>query len=136
RCGCINDVSDGRKVCSNCGLELEIKCPKCGTTNDANIKVCKCGFRFENIDRALALCEQAEHAIDALDFTIAEAHLSDAIRYWPNSSKVQALKDRLAEFERRVGKEVEKMRGAIKEKRYCEARSQYTNIQKLFSGYS
>lgn len=136
RCGCINDVSDGRKVCSNCGLELEIKCPKCGTTNDANIKVCKCGFRFENIDRALALCEQAEHAIDALDFTIAEAHLSDAIRYWPNSSKVQALKDRLAEFERRVGKEVEKMRGAIKEKRYCEARSQYTNIQKLFLGYS
>lgn len=136
RCGCINDVSVGRKVCSNCGLELEIKCPKCGTTNDANIKVCKCGFRFENIDRALALCEQAEHAIDALDFTIAEAHLSDAIRYWPNSSKVQALKDRLAEFERRVGKEVEKMRGAIKEKRYCEARSQYTNIQKLFSGYS
>lgn len=136
RCGYINDISDGRKVCSNCGLELEIKCPKCGTTNDANIKVCKCGFKFENIDRALALCEQAEHAIDALDFTVAKAHLSDAARYWPNSSKVQALKDRLAEFEQRVGKEVEKMRGAIKEKRYCEARSQYTNIQKLFSGYS
>ena len=28
RCGCINDVSDGRKVCSSCGLELVIKCPK------------------------------------------------------------------------------------------------------------
>lgn len=135
RCGCINDVSDGRKVCRNCGLELEIKCPKCGSVNDANIKVCKCGFRFENIDRALALCEQAEHAIDALDFTVAKAHLSDAARYWPNSSKVQALKDRLAEFEQRVGKEVAKMRDAIKEKRYCEARSQYTSIQKLFSGY-
>lgn len=136
RCGCINDVSDGRKVCSNCGLELEIKCPKCGTANDANIKVCKCGFKFENIDRALALCEQADHAIDALDFTVAKAHLSDAARYWPNSTKVQALKDRLAEFEQRVGKEVAKMREAIKEKRYCEARSQYTSIQKLFSGYS
>lgn len=136
RCGCINDVSDGRKVCSNCGLELEIKCPKCGTTNDANIKVCKCGFKFENIDRALALCEQAEHAIDALDFTVAKAHLSDATRYWTNSSKVQAMKDRLAEFEQRVGKEVAKMRDAIKEKRFCEARSQYSSIQKLFSGYS
>ena len=136
RCGCINDVSDGRKVCSNCGLELEIKCPKCGAANDANIKVCKCGFKFENIDRALALCEQADHAIDALDFTVAKAHLSDAARYWPNSTKVQALKDRLAEFEQRVGKEVAKMREAIKEKRYCEARSQYTSIQKLFSGYS
>lgn len=136
RCGCMNDVSDGRKVCSSCGLELEIKCPKCGTVNDANIKVCKCGFRFENIDRALALCEQAEQAIDALDFTVAKAHLSDAARYWPNSSKVQALKDRLAEFEQRVGKEVAKMRDAIKGKRYCEARSQYASIQKLFSGYS
>lgn len=136
RCGCINDVSDGRKVCSNCGLELEIKCPKCGTSNDANIKVCKCGFKFENIDRALALCEQADHAIDALDFTVAKAHLSDAARYWPNSAKVQDLKDKLTEFEQRVGKEVAKMRDAIKEKRYFEARSQYTSIQKLFSGYS
>lgn len=136
RCGCMNDVSDGRKVCSNCGLELEIKCPKCGIANDANIKVCKCGFQFENIDRALALCEQAEHAIDALDFAVAKAHISDAARYWPNSTKVQALKDRLAEFEQRVGKEVAKMRDAIREKRYCEARNQYTSIQKLFSGYS
>lgn len=136
RCGCINDVSDGRKVCSNCGLELVIRCPKCGTENDANIKVCKCGFRFENIDKALALCEQAENAIDSLDFAVAKAHLSDAERYWPNSPKVKALKERLAEFEQRVGKEVAKMRDAIKEKKYIEARSQYTSIQKLFSGYS
>lgn len=136
RCGCINDVSDGRKVCRNCGSELEIKCPKCGTVNDANIKVCKCGFKFENIDRALALCEQAEYAIDTLDFTVAKAHLSDAARYWPNSAKVQALKDKLTEFEQRVGAAVAKMRDAIKKKRYCEARSQYTSIQKLFSGYS
>lgn len=136
RCGYINDISDGRKVCSNCGLELEIKCPKCGTINNSNIRVCKCGFKFENIDKALALCEQAEYAIDALDFVVAKAHLSDAARYWPNSANVQASQDRLAEFEHRVGKEVKKMRDAIKEKRYCEARSQYTNIKKLFSGYS
>lgn len=136
RCGCINDVSDGRKLCSSCGLELEIKCPKCGTLNDANIKVCKCGFRFENIDKAIALCEQAEHSIDALEFDIARAHLSDAARYWPKSAKIDALKDRLNEFEQRVGKEVAKMREAITEKRYCEAKKQYDGIKKLFSGYS
>ena len=136
RCGCINDVSDGRKVCSNCGLELEIECPKCGTINDANIKVCKCGFKFENIDRAIALCEQAEHAIDALDFVAAKAHLSDAERYWPNSTKLVSLQDRCEEFERRVGKEVAKMHEAIKENRFCEARGQYASIQRLFSGYS
>lgn len=136
RCGCINDVSDGRKVCGNCGLELVIKCPKCGAENDVNINVCKCGFKFANIDRALALCEQAEHSIDTLDFKVAKAHISDADRYWPNSVKVKMLKDKLAEYEQRVGKEVAKMRSAINEKRYCEARSQYSDIQKLYSGYS
>lgn len=136
RCGCMNDVSDGRKICSNCGLELVIKCPKCGSENDANIKVCKCGFKFENIDKAIALCEQAEYAIDSLDFTVAKAHLSDAERYWPGSGKVVSLKQRLGEYEGRVGIEVKKMREAIKNKRYCEARNQYQSIQRLFSGYS
>lgn len=136
RCGCINDVSDGRKVCSNCGLELVIKCPSCGIENDANIRVCKCGFKFENIDRAIALCEQAEHSIDTLNFTIAKAHLNDADRYWPSSSMVASLRQRLKEYEERVGKEVIKMREAIKNKCYCEAKSQYHSIQKLFSGYS
>ena len=43
-----------------------------------------------------------------------KAHLTDAARYWPNSAKVQALKDRLAEFEQRVGKEVAKMLEELK----------------------
>lgn len=136
RCGCMNDVSDGRKVCSNCGLELVIECPKCGTSNDANIKVCKCGFKFENIDRAVALCEQAEHAIDILDFTVAKAHLDYADRYWSGSSKVDSLRKHLTEIEIRIGKNVRQMHNAIKSKRYCEAKSQYQSIQKLFPGYS
>ncbi len=114
RCGCMNDVSDGRKVCRNCGLELSIRCPKCGVENDASIKVCKCGFKFENIDKAIALCEQAEHAIEALEFKVAAAHLADADRYWPKSQKVSDLRTRLAEYEGRVGVEVSKMREAVK----------------------
>ena len=136
RCGCINDISDGRKVCSDCGLELTIKCPKCGEENDANTKVCKCGFRFENIDKALALCEQAEFAIDTLDFKIAKAHLSDAEHYWPGSSKVKDLIQKLKEYETRVGKEVGKMREAVENKCFFEAKKQYDAIKKLFSGYS
>lgn len=136
RCGSINDVLDGRKVCSQCGLKLEIQCPKCSSLSDVNIRVCKCGFTFENIDRALALCEQAEQAVDALDFAAARAHLTVANRYWPNSTNVQSLKDKLNEFETRVGNEVEKMRVAIRDKRYYEARKQYNSIKKLFYGYS
>ena len=136
RCGCMNDVSDGRKVCSNCGLELTIRCPICGVENDANIKVCKCGFKFENIDKAIALCEQAEYAIEALGFKVADAHLSDADRYWPKSQKVSDLRARLTEYEKRVGAEVGKMHDAIKSKCYVEARKQYTDIKKLLVGYS
>lgn len=136
RCGCMNDVSDGRKVCSNCGLELTIRCPICGVENDANINVCKCGFKFENIDKAVALCEQAEYAIEALEFKVANAHLSDADRYWPKSQKVSDLRARLTEYEKRVGAEVGKMYDAIKNKCYVEAQTQYTDIKKLFTGYS
>lgn len=135
RCGCMNDVSDGRKVCSNCGLELTIRCPICGVENDANIKVCKCGFQFERIDKAIALCEQAEYAMEALEFKVADAHLSDADRYWPKSQKVSDLRARLTEYERRVGAEVAKMHAAIKSKCYMEAQRQYTDIKKLFAGY-
>lgn len=136
RCGCMNDVSDGRTVCSRCGLELTIRCPQCGTENDANIKVCKCGFRFENLDRAMALCEQAELAIDELELKAAAVHLSDAEHYWPGSRKLQELRTRLADVEKRVGSEVAKMRAAIGGKRYMEAQKQYTAIRKLFPNYA
>ncbi len=136
RCGCLNDVSDGRKVCSNCGLELVIKCPECGAENDANIRVCKCGFKFANIDKAVALCEQAERAIDSLDFAVAKVHLSAAERYWKNSSRISSLKQRLMDCEKKVGTEVIKMHETIKNRRYCEANKQYQSIQRLFPGYS
>lgn len=136
RCGCMNDVSDGRKVCSRCGLELTIRCPKCGTENDANIKVCKCGFNFENLDKARALCEQAELAIDELELKVASAHLTDAEHYWPGNSMTQALRTRLADVEKRVGSEVSKMHTAISGKRYMEAQKQYAAIRKLFPNYA
>lgn len=136
RCGYINDVSDGRRVCGNCGLELVIKCPRCGAENESNIKVCKCGFKFENIDKALAFYEQAEQAIDSLDFAVAKARLCDADHYWPDNEKGNALRKRLDEYENRVGTDVVHLRKAIENKRYCEAETHYQNIQKLFPNYT
>jgi hypothetical protein len=134
-CGRINDVSDGRIQCSNCGKELVIKCPKCCTENDANIKVCKCGFELENIDRALALCNLAEHAIETMDFEIANAHLNDAERYWPGSSKVKAKREELNEYKQRIGDAAINMRRAVQEKRYYEAKKLYADIQKRFPAF-
>lgn len=136
RCGCINDISDGRKVCKACGLELQIKCPKCGTINDANINVCKCGFRFENIDKAVSLCGLASDALATMDFPVADAHLADAEKYWPGSDRVAELKERLKELKGRVGEAVNLMRKALNDKKYYEAKKQLESIKKFAPSYS
>lgn len=135
RCGVTNDVSDGRTVCKACGLDLEITCPKCGVVHDANIKVCKCGFKFENIDKANALCELASAAIERMEFTTAKAHLADAERYWPGSEQVSKLEVRLQELESRVGNAEKEMQEAVNEKRYYAAEKIYTRMQSLSPDY-
>ena len=136
RCGCINDVSDGRKVCKVCGLDLEIKCPNCGTVNDGNINVCKCGFQLDNISKAMSLCELASDALESMDFVLASAHITDAGRYWPGSNRVLELRTRLKELESRVGEAVNLMRTACSEKRYYEARKQLESIKRFAPSYS
>ena len=135
RCGCTNDTSDGRTVCKACGLELQIKCPKCGTINDAIINVCKCGFKFENIDKAVSLCDLASDALDSMDFSVAEMHINDADKYWPGSDKVSQLKERLNSLKSRVGSAVDDMRKACQEKKYCEAKKQLENVRKFSPSY-
>lgn len=136
RCGCVNDISDGRKVCKACGLALQIKCPKCNTINDANINVCKCGFNFANIDKAAALCDLASDALDEMDFSLAQMRLSDADKYWPGYEKTAQLKSRLKELSSRVGSAVEDMKAACKDKRYYEARRQLESIRRYSQSYS
>ncbi len=136
RCGCTNDTSDGRTVCKACGLELQIKCPKCGTINDAIINVCKCGFKFENIDKAVSLCDLASDALDTMDFSVAELHIKDADKYWPGSDKVAQLKERLSDLKSRVGSAVEDMRKVCQEKKYYEAKKQLESVKKFSPSYT
>ena len=135
-CGTINNVTDGRTACQKCAIELHIKCPKCETVNDANINYCKCGFDLGSIDRAIALCDQAEYAMKALDFQIAEAYLTDAERLWPGNVRITNLQRTLSEHKQRVGVIVEEMREAAAKKRYYEARKQYEQLKKMFLNYS
>lgn len=135
RCGAINDVSDGRTNCKACGLPLQIKCPKCGTLNDNNINVCKCGFDFSNIDKAVSLCELADNAIDHLEFEAAEMDLSDAERNWPGYEKAESLRSRLNEMKNRIGTAAKGMNDSFNAKNYYEAKKQYESVRKLFPEY-
>lgn len=136
RCGCINDISDGRAICQKCGKKLQIKCPKCGTVNDSNINVCKCGFEFENIDKARALCELADKAINNINFAVAKVHLSDAKKYWQGSEEVSKLENRLTELEKRVGSAVEDLKVSCNDKNYFAAKESLKGIKDRFKGYS
>lgn len=136
RCGCVNDTSDGRTVCKACGLALQIKCPKCGTVNNASINVCKCGFKFENLDKAVSLCDLASNYLDSMDFSAAEVHLVDAERYWPGYERIAELKERLEDLKSRVGSAVEDMRKACREKKYYEAKRQLEAVRKFSPSYS
>lgn len=135
-CGCTNDVSDGRDICQSCGADLYIKCPICGTVNDAHIKVCKCGFKLENINKAVALCDLAENDIETMDFTVAQTHLTDAERYWPGSERVKSLVSHLTDRKNQVGAAAVTMRKAISEKRYYEAKKHFLNIKKMFPNFT
>jgi len=135
-CGCTNDVSDGRKACQSCGTDLYIKCPKCSTVNDANIKVCKCGFNLENINKSIALCDLAEHAINTMDFSLAQAHIENAKRYWPGYEKIKSLAGHLNDRQNQAGATVNLMRKTVSEKRYYEAKRHFQKVRKLFSDFS
>lgn len=135
RCGCTNDVSDGRQKCRACGMDLTIKCPKCGLENDALNRVCSCGFDLDKIDKAMALCDLAEGAIDIMDFNTAQICLTDAERFLPGDSRIKFLTERLTENKQRIGSVAASMRQAATEKRYVEAKKQYANIQKLFPSF-
>jgi hypothetical protein len=134
-CGITNDVKDGRKVCQSCGTDLYIKCPKCGIINESNVKVCKCKFRLDNINKAIALCDLAETAIDQMDFVIAETHLADAEKLWQGYNRVNEVREKLNARQKRVGDTARSLKEAFSDKRFFEARTLYSNIQKQFPDY-
>lgn len=120
-----NDISDGRKTCVHCRKELWIKCPNCGTLNDANIAGCQCGFAYANLDRAAQLCDSAEKALQRRDFGMAEATLNEAGRYWPGSEKISGLWATLKALKRQAEEErQEQQKKQVEQKKQEEIQRQ------------
>nr|WP_072537015.1 zinc ribbon domain-containing protein [Anaerococcus mediterraneensis] len=135
RCGHLNDTSDGRKFCSSCGLELDLKCPKCGKLNPNTVNTCSCGFDLSKIDRVKSLTKFAEEDLNKLDFISAEAKLSQAESYWKNNDKVQKLKARLSTEKSKVDSQLDKLNVFIKDKYFYQARDMYRLLKKSYPNF-
>lgn len=136
RCGTTNDVSDGRKNCRSCGMDLEISCPSCKSVQDCNVKVCKCGFEFDNLDKALELCEQASFLLAKLDFVSASECLVRAKSLWQTCPRIAVENKKIQELQSKIGVQVSKLEDAIKRKKYFEANNLYQNIKNQYQGFT
>lgn len=136
RCGHMNDVSDGRRVCKNCGLELVIKCPKCARENDNTTNVCACGFRIQDIDRVSALCDLAEFSMQRLLLSEAQAGLDEARKIWPAYVRIKALNERLAGIKASCGDKLQQKAEAAAARRFYKAKELYQSLQSQHPDYS
>lgn len=135
RCGVSNDVSDGRAVCVACGLDLVILCPQCGAKVEASAQVCKCRFVFAHMDQALALAEEAQRSLDSLDFALAQSKLDRARTLWDKCPTLPKIQLELSGKETQVGAEVSRLRHAMEQRRFVEAKTLLGQIQKQFPQY-
>ena len=135
KCGCINDVSDGRKVCQSCGRELTVICPNCGAANDSIVQVCKCGFRFENLDKAVALCEQADYASKSLDFKSAELFINEAKKLCPKGKEILNSVSIYNLFIEKSKEDLYELNDCIQQKRFLSAKAKYDYLRQVYPEY-
>jgi hypothetical protein len=136
-CGKINDVTDNRHNCADCGTSLYIKCPKCGTEDDANVNVCKsCGLSFVNIRKSLEYCRLACREIESLEFESARGFLKDAKRLWADNKEIPVNEVYLTDKEKQLGSKAIEFKKAINERRYVFAKEMYLSLQHMFPKYA
>ncbi|MDD4290723.1 MAG: hypothetical protein PHX51_00545 [Clostridia bacterium] len=136
KCGYVNDISDGRRVCAKCGQQLYVVCPACNTVNDATTNVCKCGYSFDNFNQSNIACALARERVNALDFEGAKRQLSIAQRLNPDNAQIEAVEEYMESVRDKVGKDIKDLRIALEAKRYVEAREKYRSVKTLFADFN
>lgn len=121
-CGTENPL--GAQSCVKCGKPLFVLCPSCDTRNNNSAQRCaKCGFDLSQMEKGVALLQQAKRQYAAKAYDEAERLLKEGLVFWPGHPDIRALENAIAEARRQASDIVASIMADIQEKRLYGART-------------
>ena len=126
-CGTICDNKS--KMCSGCGMPIEVECPSCGKrSSHDDLRCTHCGFAIGDMPQAMTYLSFAETAIRQHDMETAESNLKIAAGFWPNNAQIRKLNDQVvAERDKQKGN-VDQMRNLCSAHKYYAAMAMASTI--------
>jgi hypothetical protein len=130
-CPLCNQITDSKKnICAHCSSDIRITCPACRTEQLLNTKYCSgCRFDFENIARAVKLCEDTKLALQSLDLAKAELLLNQAKSLCDTLPEISALQQKLNEKKSIYSDIDKKIQTLIEKKFYHTAKKELDDIK-------
>lgn len=122
RCGAVNDVSGGGKICTRCGRSLRQQCPKCHRESSNVHNFCPCGFDFLNVLRAGTACALARAALDEFDLVGAKANLAEARVLYADHADIPGIAAAIQKLERAIGNQLSEINRHVADLSFSRAR--------------
>ena len=136
---CPTMVEATARICPACGGEIIVSCPKCGTEHSVRERFCStkdCGYDFNNLKRAVALCEKAKIEIDLLNLSLAKVILDEAEGLCKTVKEIKQLRLEWKQKNDRYGAIVQRIQGHVAAKRIVTAKREYDSLKSRFPQYS
>lgn len=126
-CGTISD--NKAKMCSGCGMPIEVECPNCGhRSSHDDLRCTRCGFSINDMPQAMTYLSFAETAIRQNDLESAESNLKIAAGFWPNHQQIKKLAADVAAGKSKQQGNVDQMRQLCAAHKYYAASAMASQI--------
>jgi len=136
---CPTMVEATARICPACGGEIIVSCPKCGAEHSVRERFCStkdCGYDFNNLKRAVALCEKAKIEIDLLNLSLAKVILDEAESLCKTVKEIKQLRLDWKQKNDRYGSIVQRIQGHVAAKRIVTAKREFDSLKSQFPQYS
>ncbi|WP_028128957.1 M48 family metallopeptidase [Selenomonas sp. AE3005] len=117
--------------CAKNNLDVQcVNCHNCQILNYQSATACvSCGAPMAGLEEIFGLYQRAEDSLHSLQFEQAEGYWQQAEDIWPKNQRGQELLGRMQKQRSELEPLSNKMQEAMRERRYCEARKLYQQIQ-------